>query len=89
MSKQVEVPRGVQRFDPEFDDAAEAPNGQGIVMLPWGEGDWIHVSDLGAIYKHFSDRLLSDEAVEAMALTARNELQTVLAKAQSSLGVKG
>ena len=58
MSKQVEVPEGVKRLDPDFDYEE---------MEPSPAGDYIRVSDLPALYEHFSDRLLSKGAVDGMA----------------------
>ena len=54
MSKQVEVPEGVKVVE------VAAPGGALTGM--------IRVSDLPVIYKHFCDRLLSDEAVERFDL---------------------
>jgi hypothetical protein len=62
MSKQVEVPEGIKRFDCDIRS----------MMFGAEEGHWIRVEDLPAIYKHFSDRLLSDEVVEAALWAERH-----------------
>lgn len=56
MNKHVEVPEGVQLLSPDFDYEEMEPDRQ---------GDYFRVEDLPLIYKHFADRLLSDEVVEA------------------------
>jgi hypothetical protein len=60
MSKQVEVPAGIQRFGWVL--GADGEHG-GIDPKP--DGSFIRVSDLEALYKHFSDRLLSKSVIEA------------------------
>jgi hypothetical protein len=61
MTKHVEVPEGVMRFTPVFQ---RGPN-EAANMQPDPTGGYFAVEDLPLIYKHFCDRILSDEAKQA------------------------
>jgi hypothetical protein len=71
MTKQVEVPDGIKRFRPELKLGGGGVGKMGYphraVMAESDRGDYIRVEDLPAIYKHFCDRLLSDEVIEIVA----------------------